>query len=81
MAKLARVPDMIGRAPDLVSQAPKVALPFYHDKRWIAFVPQLKAERGNWCQRCGRGGRIIGDHIVEIKDGGALLDPPAPCSA
>jgi 5-methylcytosine-specific restriction enzyme A len=27
------------------------------------------------CQECGRAGcRIYGDHILELKDGGALLD-------
>lgn len=75
MGKLTRMPERVGRVPDRVKTAPKVALPFYHSREWIALVRRIKEERGNWCQRCGRGGRIIGDHIREIKDGGALLDP------
>ncbi|MBL4757496.1 MAG: HNH endonuclease, partial [Rhizobiales bacterium] len=35
----------------------------------------IKSERGNRCEKCPQaGGRIIGDHIIEIKDGGAPLD-------
>ncbi|WP_245445631.1 HNH endonuclease signature motif containing protein [Metarhizobium album] len=32
--------------------------------------------RGRRCEECGRTDtRIFGDHIVEVRDGGALLDP------
>lgn len=34
------------------------------------------AERGRRCEACGRSGtRIFGDHIIELRDGGAPLDP------
>jgi 5-methylcytosine-specific restriction endonuclease McrA len=37
---------------------------------------QLVASRGKACQECGRSDvRLFGDHVHEIKDGGALLDP------
>lgn len=35
----------------------------------------IKAERGSACQRCGSKNRVMGDHIKELKDGGAPLDP------
>ncbi|WP_370179917.1 HNH endonuclease signature motif containing protein [Alteriqipengyuania sp.] len=54
---------------------PKRAERFYQSPEWRGLVKQLKAERGAFCERCGAGGRIIGDHIVERKDGGAELDP------
>lgn len=57
---------------------PKVAERFYASPQWRGLVAAIKRERGNWCQRCGAGGkgaRIIGDHVVERKDGGAELDP------
>lgn len=37
-------------------------------------IADIKAMRGNWCVQCGASGRIIGDHIKELKDGGAALD-------
>ena len=37
---------------------------------------RLIKERGRRCQKCGRTDcRIFGDHIIEIQDGGARLDP------
>lgn len=61
-----------------VIPAPKTALPFYSSPEWKALMRQIIAERGRRCEwpGCGRTGcRIFGDHIVEVKDGGALLDP------
>lgn len=75
MARLKRLPDRLGALPDRVKPAPKVALPFYGSPEWLALMRRLKSERGNWCEVCGRGGRIYGDHVVEIRDGGAMLDP------
>lgn len=60
-------------------------LGFYHSPEWRGLVKRLIRMRGGWCETCGaaRGatganGRpvvLVGDHIVEIKDGGARLDP------
>lgn len=50
---------------------------FYQTPAWRGLMKRIKAVRGCACEICGRGGpgvRIFGDHIVEIKDGGALLD-------
>ena len=54
----------------------KVALPFYSTPEWKALMRQIIAERGRRCQDCGREGcRVFGDHIQELSDGGAALDP------
>lgn len=61
----------------LVPSAPKLADPFYLSPGWRALVNRLIAERGRRCEEktCGRTNcRIFGDHIVELKDGGAPLD-------
>ena len=49
-------------------------MPFYHSPEWLAKRKAVIAARGRWCQICGRGGRLYLDHVVEIRDGGALLD-------
>ncbi|WP_353845606.1 HNH endonuclease signature motif containing protein [Acetobacter sp.] len=55
---------------------PKRADPFYLTKPWRDLMRQLTAARGNVCQECGRSGvRLFGDHVQELKDGGAPLDP------
>lgn len=61
--------------PSRVRSLPKVAESFYQSKEWRELVRRIKAERGNWCERCGSKHRVIADHIVERKDGGAELDP------
>ena len=56
----------------------KTAEPFYASQGWRALMARLLAERGRRCEEpaCGRSGtRIFGDHIVELQDGGAPLDP------
>ncbi len=74
MGRLKALPARIGAAPAKVKALPKEAERFYGSAEWRALVRRLKRERGNFCQRCGAGGRIIGDHIIERKDGGADLD-------
>ncbi len=55
---------------------------FYLSKDWRALVARLIKQRGRCCQQCGKTHeddgspvRLIGDHIVERRDGGADLDP------
>ena len=56
-------------------QSEKVALPFYQSPEWKALLSKVFANRGRACQKCGtKEGRIYGDHIVELGDGGAALD-------
>ena len=54
----------------------KVAAEFYSTPEWRDLMARLIKERGRRCQKCGRTDcRIFGDHIIEIQDGGARLDP------
>lgn len=54
---------------------PKTALPFYQTPEWRRLAARIKRERGPRCEVCGSGHRVIADHIVELSDGGAPLDP------
>jgi len=50
--------------------------PFYDSAPWRALVARLIQERGRVCQSCGAQGVCLhGDHIVELQDGGAALEP------
>lgn len=59
----------------------KTADPFYASPAWRHLMDEIVAERGRICedQQCdGRthhaGMRVFGDHIIELRDGGAPLD-------
>jgi 5-methylcytosine-specific restriction protein A len=61
--------------------APKKAEPFYQSPEWRDLRSSIIAERGRRCERCGktREGdgspvKLILDHIIERRDGGADLD-------
>jgi 5-methylcytosine-specific restriction endonuclease McrA len=74
MGRLKRPPERL-QAPRSRLVAPmKAALPFYHSPEWLAKRRALIAARGAWCEVCGASGRLHLDHIVEVKDGGELLD-------
>jgi 5-methylcytosine-specific restriction enzyme A len=75
MGRLTAMPGRLGAMEPKVKAAPKRADPFYLSREWRALLADVIAARGRFCERCGAGGRIIGDHIVELKDGGAALDP------
>ncbi|WP_137387979.1 HNH endonuclease [Rhodoligotrophos defluvii] len=75
MGKLSNIKPMLGTIAPRLHPPPKVADRFYLSREWRALVARLKRERGNWCEQCGSSHRIIGDHIVERRDGGADLDP------
>jgi hypothetical protein len=69
-----RKPRLAAR-PARLAAAPKKALPFYLKPEWRALVARLIVMRGRKCEKCGAEGvRIYGDHVVELKDGGAELD-------
>ncbi|WP_331253050.1 HNH endonuclease signature motif containing protein [Acetobacter sicerae] len=62
--------------PRIASAPPKRADPFYLTKPWRVLMERLIETRGRVCQKCGRVDvRLFGDHIRELKDGGAPLDP------
>ena len=59
----------------------KVKSGHYYDPAWIALRNETVRRLGSVCrdpehdEESPRRGRVIVDHIVELKDGGALLDP------
>lgn len=78
MGRLKAMPPRLASLPARVKAMPKVAERFYASAEWRALLRRIKAARGNWCETCGACGagvRIIGDHVIERKDGGADLDP------
>ena len=59
---------------------PKVAERFYLSAEWKGYrawhrAETLRREGGLWCCVCGCGGRLILDHVIERKDGGADFPP------
>lgn len=74
MVRLKRAPERLRQAPPRIRPAPKQALPFYQSAEWIALRAEVVKERGSKCEQCGREGFVIGDHVKEIRDGGAKLD-------
>ncbi|MER9814282.1 HNH endonuclease [Mesorhizobium sp. M0129] len=64
-----------------IKVAPKTAEPFYLSPEWRKLMAEIIAERGRRCEdpTCdGKthrlGMRVFGDHLVELRDGGAPLD-------
>jgi 5-methylcytosine-specific restriction endonuclease McrA len=75
MPRLRALPAAIPSLGPQLLPPPKLADRFYASPEWRALVARLKRERGPFCQRCGSSHRVIGDHVIELKDGGAPLDP------
>lgn len=78
MVRLSRVPQRIAPAPSRVRVAPKVVTRFYSSPEWIALREARRKDadyREALKRRAHKGERLILDHKVEIKDGGAPLDP------
>ena len=60
----------------VVKPSPKKADPFYHSTEWRKLMAEIYKERGRSCQECGETDpKMYGDHIIELQDGGAPLDP------
>jgi hypothetical protein len=68
-------------ASQRLTPRPKTADPIYNTPAWRALIAGIIKQRGRRCEdpKCktpGRiGMRVYGDHIKELQDGGALLDP------
>jgi 5-methylcytosine-specific restriction protein A len=78
MGRLKALGARVGSMPAKVRAAPKTVEGFYSSAAWRGLVADIKLERGARCQRPGcttPTKRVIADHIVERKDGGADLDP------
>jgi hypothetical protein len=92
MSRLTTLGRRVPPASARLSRRPRTTEPFYSSPEWRALVRDLIATRGRRCEdpQCttpnrGADQRIYGDHIHELKDGGAPLDPSnvmlrcAPC--
>ena len=82
MGRLQSLPSRVSSLPSRVDPPAKVADPFYLSPAWREFVRVIKRQRGYICEvpecrkDCSATPRgLIGDHIVERKDGGADFDP------
>jgi|CXWL01.1.fsa_nt_gi DNA-directed RNA polymerase subunit RPC12/RpoP len=73
--RLRRAPSQLASPPRQLNAPPKTADELYRSPGWHAFIGSIKATRGAWCEDCGSGHRVAGDHETEIKDGGAPFDP------
>lgn len=88
MGKLKSMGSRIGSLAARVQSLPKVAESIYVSPEWRALMGRIFAKRGRFCQDCGAGGkgvRLYGDHVIELKDGGEPFDEEnvrircAPC--
>lgn len=80
MAKLAMLGSRVGSVPAKIRPPIKRADAFYESAQWRALAKAIKSQRGYVCEDCACDGRgrewlIHADHVVEIRDGGAALDP------
>lgn len=73
MGRLKSLPKRLGGLPSRVKAPPKVADRFYRSVDWRALRAAKRAEGPAFCCVCGSGGKLILDHRVERKDGGADL--------
>lgn len=72
MSKLKAMPSRFGGMRPRVAAMPKVADRFYQSPEWAA---ARSRQPNKWCAICGSTKRLILDHKVERKDGGADFDP------
>lgn len=77
MARLKTLPSRLGRAVARLKLPPKTAEPFYRSAAWRQLVEDRKLDADYFAAkaRSRRGERLILDHVIELKDGGAALDP------
>lgn len=77
MGRLKALGSRVGAMPAKVRAAPKVAEGFYSSAAWRGLCADRKRDPDYAeAKRRGRPGeRMILDHVVERKDGGADLDP------
>ena len=80
MGRLTALPSRLSGLPARVKALPKRAEGFYQSAAWKAYrrahAAWTRARQGGlWCCVCGATGRLILDHRVERKDGGADFPP------
>ena len=70
-----RSPRITTRSSHTVAPRPRHTEPLYASPEWRGLMDRIIAVRGRRCERCERVGcQICGDHVRELKDGGAPLD-------
>ena len=81
-SKLSNLPSRLATLDVRTARpAEKTTDAVYSSPAWRSLIALLIQQRGRRCEdpACktpGRTGiRVFGDHIIELKDGGALLDP------
>lgn len=76
MVRLTAMPGRLSASGARLATLPKVADPFYLSREWIAL--RIRRQRDpDYAQAVARGKpseRIVLDHVIERKDGGAGLD-------
>ena len=90
--RLTTLRPRVAMATQRLPPRPKTAAPVYGSPEWRALIVAIIKHRGRRCEDTAcqtpnraAGQRVYGDHIVELQDGGALLDPSnvmlrcAPC--
>lgn len=76
LARLMSAPRRIAPAPSRLGYAPKTAEKFYLSKEWRALRAARMLDPDYFIVRArANGERLILDHVIERKDGGASLDP------
>jgi 5-methylcytosine-specific restriction enzyme A len=75
--RIGRAPNRIAPAPLRTKAAPKMAAAFYQSAEWKALKAMRRRDPDYAMarKRCKPGEWLVLDHVIEIKDGGAPLDP------
>ncbi len=59
----------------IVKAEPKRSDPHYSSAEHLAWRAAVIRRAGFQCEKCTARGKLYADHIVELRDGGAALDP------
>jgi hypothetical protein len=80
MVRLVSSRPRLASSPPRLAARPKQAIGFggfdYRSAEWKALKARrrMDADYRKGCGKCGASGRLILDHVVELRDGGAPLD-------
>jgi len=75
VVRLTSMPRRLASAAPRIRAMPKQTDPFYTSQAWRDLRKAKRAQGPAFCCKCGAGGKLILDHRVERKDGGADLPP------
>lgn len=74
MGRLSNIKPALAAPPARLRLPPKNIDELYSSREWRQLIARIKNERGRFCQRCGSANRVAGDHVRELRDGGAAFD-------